>query len=94
MSLQENEARDLFGRKVTDANGQSVGTVEGVWTDPSTDRAEFLGIKDGWLSGKVRVVPAGAFQIADSQRAVATATVVILEQTRARKAEVKGRVLR
>ena len=64
-SLDEDGARKLAGREVIDESGETVGTVEGFWTDPSTGRVEFLGVKCSWLSGKVHVVPAGDAQITE-----------------------------
>jgi PRC-barrel domain len=62
-SLDEEEARKLTGCKVIDESDQSVGTVNGLWMDSSTNHVEFLGVKSNWLPGKVHVVPAGDAQI-------------------------------
>ena len=62
-SLDEDGARKLAGREVIDKSGETVGTVQGFWMDPSTNRVEFVGVKGSWLSGKVHVVPAGDAQI-------------------------------
>jgi sporulation protein YlmC with PRC-barrel domain len=64
-SLDEDGARKLVGREVLDESGETVGTVEAFWMDPSTGRVEFLGVKCSWLSGKVHVVPAGDAQVTE-----------------------------
>jgi hypothetical protein len=64
-SLDEDEAREFTGCKVIDESGEPVGTVDGIWTDPSTHRVAFLGVKTSWLSGKVHGVPARDAQIAE-----------------------------
>jgi hypothetical protein len=64
-SLDEDGARKLVGREVIDESGETVGTVEAFWMDPSTGRVEFVGIKCSWLSGKVHVVPAGDAQVTE-----------------------------
>jgi hypothetical protein len=58
-SLDENSARKFTGCKVIDQSGESVGTADGFWMDPSTRHVEFLGVKSSWSPGKVHVVPAG-----------------------------------
>ena len=62
-SLDENRARRLAGCKVTDENGKSVGTVDGLWMDGSSHRVEFVGVKSNTFAGKVHVMPAGEAQI-------------------------------
>jgi len=47
-SLDENKARQFTGCKVIDQSGESVGTADGFWMDPSTRHAEFLGVKSSW----------------------------------------------
>ncbi len=43
--------------------GESVGTVEGFWLDPSTHRIAFVGVKSGWLPGNVHIVPAADIEV-------------------------------
>jgi sporulation protein YlmC with PRC-barrel domain len=64
-SLDEDGARKLAGREVIDESGETVGTVQGFWMDPSTNRVEFVGVKGSWLSSKLHVVPAGDARITE-----------------------------
>ena len=69
-SLDEDEAREFTGCKVIDESGELVGTVDGLWMDPSTHRVAFLGVKSSWLSGNVHVVPARDAQLAEQDNLV------------------------
>ena len=62
-SLDEDGGRKLSGQKVVDQDDESVGTVDGIWMDPSTHRVAFVGVKTSWLPGKVQVVPAGDVEV-------------------------------
>jgi PRC-barrel domain len=53
----------LSAAKLVDRYGESVGTVAGFWLDPSTHRVAFLGVKTGWLPGRVHILPAGDVEI-------------------------------
>jgi hypothetical protein len=57
-SLDADAAGAFIGCKLVDGSGESVGTVEGFWLDPSTHRVAYLGAKSGWSPGSVHVVPA------------------------------------
>jgi hypothetical protein len=57
-SLTSGEGRAQTGRKVTGEGGEPVGTLNGVWIDPSTHRIEFVGVKTHGLSGRTHLVPA------------------------------------
>ena len=48
----------LIGKRVIDSRGEEIGTVHGVWLDPSTYAPEFVGISTAWVFGKTHVVPA------------------------------------
>ena len=63
-TLNEDGARKFIGSKVVDLNGKPVGSLNGVWMDPSTHRIAYVGVKGGWISGKVYVVPAKDLQMA------------------------------
>jgi hypothetical protein len=69
-SLDKDEPREFTGYQVTDESGESVGTVEGFWMDPSTHRVAFLGVKSSWLSGNVHVVPARDAQLVEQDNLV------------------------
>jgi hypothetical protein len=71
-SISGNNAADTFtGRKLVDQSGESVGTVDGFWLDPSTHRIAFLGVKSGWLPGRVHILPAGDVEIDEHDGLVA-----------------------
>jgi hypothetical protein len=53
-------ANELMRRPVVDSQAQEAGTLECIWIDPSTHRAEFVGIKTGFGLATVHVVPARA----------------------------------
>jgi len=69
-SLDEDRARRLAGCKVTDENGKSVGTVDGLWMDANSRRVEFVGVKSNTFAGKVHVMPAGDAQIIEDESLV------------------------
>jgi len=60
-----NQAREVSGYLVVDDRGESIGKVEGLWIDPSTDGVEFVGV-GGEGSTKVHVVPAAEIQMAEN----------------------------
>jgi sporulation protein YlmC with PRC-barrel domain len=66
-SLNNVAAPDLPGRQVIDESSEAIGTVDGVWLDPSSQRVEFVGVKSSWLSGKVHVVPAAVVQLVEGR---------------------------
>ena len=60
-----DQAREVSGYVVVDDSGESIGKVEGLWIDPSTDGVEFVGVQ-GEGSNKVHVVPAAEIQMAEN----------------------------
>jgi sporulation protein YlmC with PRC-barrel domain len=60
-----SQAREVSGYVVVDDRGESIGKVEGLWIDPSTDGVEFVGVQ-GEGSNKVHVVPAAEIQMAEN----------------------------
>jgi hypothetical protein len=60
-----NQAREVSGYAVVDDKGESIGKVNGLWIDPSTDGVEFVGVQDGG-SAKVHVIPAAEIGIAEN----------------------------
>ncbi len=48
----------LIGRNAINKVGDPIGSVEAVWSDHVSGRAEFIGVKTGWLSGALHVIPA------------------------------------
>ena len=49
---------NLLGLEVIDKVGDPLGTVDALWSDHTTGRLEFIGVKTGWLSGALHVIPA------------------------------------
>jgi uncharacterized protein (TIGR02271 family) len=64
MQTQTDPAQ-LFGYDVLDSAGNKIGTVDGVWADDATDELEFIGVKTGWLMGKIHAIPMRDAQIGD-----------------------------
>lgn len=54
---------DLFGYDVVDNSGNKIGTVDSAWVDDATDDLEFVGVKTGWLMGKIHVIPLAAASV-------------------------------
>jgi sporulation protein YlmC with PRC-barrel domain len=59
-----------FDYEVFDNRSNKVGTVEAVWLDDATNRPEFLGVKTGWILGKIHVVPITGATIDEATRRV------------------------
>ncbi len=60
----------MIDYKVVDQDGDSVGTLHSLWSDPTTGAVEFLGVKTGWLFGQNHVVPAEKAELDESQNVV------------------------
>ncbi len=60
----------MIDYKVIDQDGDSVGTLHSLWSDPTTGAVEFLGVKTGWLFGQNHVVPAEKAELDESQNVV------------------------
>ncbi len=60
----------MIDYKVIDQDGDSVGTLHSLWSDPTTGTVEFLGVKTGWLFGQNHVVPAEKAELDESQNVV------------------------
>jgi uncharacterized protein (TIGR02271 family) len=65
--VNDQTFQSLIGRKVIDNRGDTIGTLDALWTDETSGKVEFLGIKTGWLLGKTHVVPARGVEIHDDQ---------------------------
>ncbi len=47
----------MFGNEVMDAEGNTIGKVDGVWVDDATNELEFVSVKTGKLMGKTHIIP-------------------------------------
>lgn len=56
--------------KVVDDQGEPIGSLHSLWSDPATGRVEFLGVKTGWIFGHNHVVPADRAELDESQSTV------------------------
>jgi hypothetical protein len=57
-TLTGDALEQMIDYKVVDQNGDHIGSLHSLWSDPSTGAVEFLGVKTGWLFGHNHVVPA------------------------------------
>ena len=76
-NLTGDSLEQLIDYNVVDQNGDEIGTLHSLWSDPDTGAVEFLGVKTGWLFGHNHVVPAGKAELDE------TANVVRLPYTEA-----------
>jgi uncharacterized protein (TIGR02271 family) len=65
--VNDQTFQSLLGRKVIDDRGDTIGTLDALWTDEASGKVEFLGVKTGWLLGKTHVVPARGVEIHDDR---------------------------
>ena len=57
-NMTGDSLEQMIDYKVVDQNGDSIGTLHSLWSDPTTGAVEFLGVKTGWIFGSNHVVPA------------------------------------
>ena len=69
-NLTGDSLEQLIDYNVVDQNGDEIGTLHSLWSDPDTGAVEFLGVKTGWLFGHNHVVPAGKAELDESANVV------------------------
>jgi uncharacterized protein (TIGR02271 family) len=57
----------IFGFDVYDDGDNKIGSVDNVWIDDATNALEFVGVKTGWIFGKIHIIPTQNAQIGDGQ---------------------------
>jgi sporulation protein YlmC with PRC-barrel domain len=66
-SFSGREARGLIGLTVLDEQGEKIGSLAGIWVDPSTHRVEFMGLKSSWLFRSTHLIPARDVEVDQNQ---------------------------
>jgi hypothetical protein len=69
-NLTGDSLEQMIDYKVVDQNGESIGTLHSLWSDPTTGGVEFLGVKTGWLFGHNHVVPAEKAELDETSSVV------------------------
>ena len=69
-SLAATTYQDLIDFDVVDGAGDSIGSLNALWTDRDNGQLEFLGVKTGWIFGSNHVVPIDKVQIDEANRQV------------------------
>jgi sporulation protein YlmC with PRC-barrel domain len=62
-SLTGEAGNALIGCEVIGEDGKQVGTLSGVWMDPSTHRVEFVGVKTNRIFQRTHPVPVRSVEI-------------------------------
>ncbi len=69
-NLTGDSLEQLIDYQVVDQNGDEIGTLHSLWSEPDTGAVEFLGVKTGWLFGHNHVVPAEKAELDESENLV------------------------
>ncbi len=69
-NLSGDSLEQMIDYKVVDQNGDEIGTLHSLWSDPDTGTVEFLGVKTGWLFGHNHVVPAEKAELDEANSVV------------------------
>ena len=69
-NLTGDSLEQLIDYQVVDQNGDEIGTLHSLWSEPDTGAVEFLGVKTGWLFGHNHVVPAEKAELDDAENVV------------------------
>jgi len=51
------DASSIIGRTLTSRDGETIGTVEELYTDTDTGQPEWIAVKTGWFGSRVSFVP-------------------------------------
>ncbi len=82
-----SEVYRLHSFQVLDANGEKVGIVDWIWTDPESSRGEFLGVNLRWLRGTTRAIPTHGAEI-EHERATIRVAYTAAQIKRARRFKI------
>lgn len=69
-SFSASEARGLIGLTVVDERGEKIGSLLGIWVDPSTHHVEYMGLKSSWLFRSTHLIPARNVEVAQGNGVV------------------------
>ncbi len=69
-NMTGDSLEQMIDYKVVDQNGETIGTLHSLWSDPTTGGVEFLGVKTGWLFGHNHVVPAEKAELDEADSVV------------------------
>jgi sporulation protein YlmC with PRC-barrel domain len=65
-SFSQRDARGLIGLTVLDEQGEKIGSLGGIWVDPSTHRVEFMGLRSSWLFRSTHLIPSRNVEVAQN----------------------------
>ena len=69
-NMTGDSLEQMIDYKVVDQNGETIGSLHSLWSDPTTGGVEFLGVKTGWLFGHNHVVPAEKAELDETENVV------------------------
>ena len=69
-NLTGDSLEQLIDYQVVDQNGDEIGSLHSLWSEPDTGAVEFLGVKTGWLFGQNHVVPAEKAELDETESVV------------------------
>ena len=69
-NMAGDSLEQMIDYKVVDKDGDHIGSLHSLWSDPFTGTVEFLGVKTGWLFGHNHVVPADKAELDEAENVV------------------------
>lgn len=69
-TMTSDSLEAIIDFKVVDEQGEQIGSLHSLWSDPGTGAVEFIGVKTGWLFGRNHVVPADRAELDENLSAV------------------------